>query len=89
MITLQNRPFQISTLSQLRPTCSRATVRCFLAGGAAEGGSVISSSSAGGDGTAGWSQSLDTEEKVAAALSAALASRATAEADAVEVTAKQ
>lgn len=56
-----------------------------LAGGAAEGGSVLSSSSAGGGGTVGWTQSLDTEEKVAAALSAALASRATAEADAVEV----
>eukprot|EP00903_Cladosiphon_okamuranus_P014428 g13389.t1 len=53
------------------------------AGGTAEG-SVISSSSAGGDGSAGWSQSLDTEEKIAAAMSAALASRATAEADAVE-----
>lgn len=47
---------------------------------------MLSSSSAGGDGTAGWSQSLDTEEKVAAALAAALASRATAEGDAVEVT---
>lgn len=46
-------------------------------------GSVVSSST--GPAGTGENYSLDTEDKMAAALSAALASRAAAEADVVEV----
>lgn len=46
-------------------------------------GSVVSSST--GPAGTGENHSLDTEEKMAATLSAALASRAAAEADVVEV----